>query len=406
VPDTPTDAPTDARSDGWTGRALTTAALNRALLARQHLLARTAEPAVTLVDRLVGLQAQNPWSPYVGLWSRVAGFRHAELADALVDRRVARIVVMRGTIHLVTAPDAVLLPALVRPLLDHNLVVNAAHGANLRGVDVAQVTALARTLVEERPRGGTELGRLLAERFPQVPPGSLAHAARGTLPLVQVPPRGLWGRSGAPTLTTAWSWLGVPPVDLSDPDAWADAMGRVVLRYLAAFGPATVADVQAWSGLTGLRAVVDRLGDAVVELPGPAASPRGRPRVLLDVPGAPLPEPDVPAPVRFLPDYDNVFLAHADRRRIVDDEHRRALTRANGVIPATVLIDGRIGATWAVERTPLDPPRTRGGRTLATLRVEPFVPADRATRRELVAEGEAFVRFMADDAAEHRVVVA
>lgn len=385
---------------------LSVAALNRALLARQGLLQRVAEPATAVVDRLVGLQAQNGWSPYVGLWSRVVAFRHAELADALVARQVARIVVMRGTIHLVTAPDAVLLPALVRPLLDRDLVTNQAHGANLRVVDVAAVSAAARTLVEEQPRTTTELGRLLAERFPEVPPASLTHAARGTLPLVQVPPRGLWGRSGAPTLTTAWSWLGLDPVDLADADAWADATGRVVLRYLAAFGPASVADVQAWSGLTGLRAVVDRLGDAVVRLAGPPAGPGGRPRELLDVPGGPLPDPETPAPVRFLPDYDNVFLAHADRRRIVDDDHRRALTRANGVIPATVLVDGRIGATWAVEREPLDPPRTRNGRTLATLRVEPFVAVDRATRRALVDEGEALVRFMADDATEHRVVVA
>jgi len=387
-------------------RPLTTAALNRALLARQQLLERTDVPALDVVDRLVGLQAQNAWSPYVGLWSRVAGFRHDELADALLARQVTRIVVMRGTIHLVTAPDAVLLPAVTRPLLERDLLVNQAHGANLRRVDVAAVAAAARNLVEERPRSTAELGRLLAERFPDVPGGSLVHAARGALPLVQVPPRGLWGRSGAPTLTTAWSWLGLEPVDLNDPDAWAAAVGPVVLRYLAAFGPASVADVQAWSGLTGLRTVVDRLGDAVVRLAGPPARPGGRPRELLDVPGAPLPAADLPAPIRFLPDYDNVFLAHADRRRIVDDEHRRALTRANGVIPATVLVDGRLGATWAVGREPLDPPRTRGRRTLATLRVEPFVPLDRATRRALVAEGEELVRFVADDASEHRVVVA
>lgn len=384
---------------------LTTAALNRALLARQHLLERTDVPALSILDELVGLQAQNGWSPYVALWSRVAGFRHAELVDALVTRQAARIVVMRGTIHLVTASDAVLLPALCRPLLERDLLVNQAHAAHLRRVDVPAVTAVAQTLVEEQPRATTELGRLLAERFPDVPAGSLAHAARGTLPLVQVPPRGVWGRSGAPTLTTAWSWLGLDPVDLSEPDAWADAMGRVVLRYLAAFGPATVADVQTWSGLASLRPVVDRLGDAVIRLPGPPASPGGRPRELLDVSGGILPDADVPAPVRFLPDYDNVFLAHADRRRIVDDEHRKALTRANGVIPATVLIDGRIGATWRVDREPLDPPRTRNGRSLATLHVEPFAPVDRATRRALLAEGEAFVRFMADDADEHRVLV-
>lgn len=384
---------------------LTDADLNRALLARQHLLTRVDGPAVAVVEHLVGLQAQNAWSPYVGLWSRVAGFRHAELADALVGRAVARIAAMRGTIHLVTAVDAVLLPALTAPLYARDLRTNATHGPPLRGVDLTAVAALARELVEAEPRASTALGALLAERFPGVPAASLAHAARGTLPLVQVPPRGLWGRSGATTWTTAWSWLGAGPAALDDPDARAAALGRLVLRYLAAFGPATVADVQAWSGLTGLRAVVDRLGDAVVRLPGAPTRPGGRVRELLDVPDAPRPDPGVPAPVRFLPDYDNVLLAHAVRTRIVADEHRRALARANGAIPATFLLDGRVAGTWVIDRERLDPPGTRGGRRLATLTLTPFVRPSRGARRELLAEGEAFARFVADDAADHRVVV-
>jgi hypothetical protein len=385
---------------------LTNAHLGRALLARQHLLARDDGPALGMVEHLVGLQAQNGWSPYVGLWSRVQGFRHAELADALVDRKVARVACMRGTIHLVTAPDAVLLPALVAPLYERDLLVNAAHGANLREVDVPAVTAAARELVEQTPRVTTELGALLAERFPGVPPGSLAYAARGTLPLVQVPPRGVWGRSGATTWTTAWSWLGLDPPDLADPDVRAAALRALVLRYLAAFGPATVADVQAWSGLTGLRDVVAGLGDAVVRLRAEPVRPGGRVRELLDVPGAPRPEPDVPAPARFLPDYDNLLLSHADRTRVIADEHRRALTRANGVIPATFLLDGRVAGTWSVDRERLDPPGTRAGRRLATLTVTPFARPDAASRRALLAEAEDFVRFMADDAADHRVVLA
>ena len=165
----------------------------------------------------------------------------------------------------------------------------------------------------------TELGRLLAQRWPDVAPSTLAYAARGTLPLVQVPPRGVWGRSGATTWTTAWAWFGpertAAAPDLADPEVLAAEQERFVRRYLAAFGPASVADLQSWSGLTGMRSVVDRL-DLVRYRADP--SPGGvREREVLDLPGATLPDPDVPAPVRFLPDYDNVLLGHADRTRII-----------------------------------------------------------------------------------------
>jgi len=387
---------------------LTNAELNRALLARQHLLDRADVPVLTMVDHLVGLQAQNAWSPYVGMWSRVQGFAHADLGDTLIDRTAARIAVMRGTIHLVTAPDALLLPALIEPLFRKDLLVNATHAAPLRTLDVAEVTAAARTLVEEQPRTTTDLGALLADRWPDVPPPTLAYAARGTLPMVQVPPRGVWGRSGATTWTTAWSWLGpratAATPDVTDPDVLGAELERLVLRYLAAFGPATVQDVQAWSGLTGLRAVVDGLGDRVLRFSAPPAPGGVRTRTVYDVPHAPRPSGDVPAPVRFLPDLDNVLLSHADRSRIVSDERRRSLQSRNGVLPGSVLVDGRVGATWVVRRTRLDGPG-RSRRELATLEVTPLDPLDRTRRRELVDEGERFVRFFADDAAEHAVDV-
>ena len=231
------------------GDLLSPAQLNRALLARQHLLDRRAGPALDVVEHLVGQQAQNAWSPYVGLWSRVVDFRHAELGDAFWDRTVTRIGVMRGTIHLVTRDDALLLPGLMAPLYVRDLQVNALHAAALRTVDVGEVTVAARALVEVEPRVTTDLGALLAERWPEVPPSTLAYAARGTLPLVQVPPRGVWGRSGATTWTTADAWFGAASADLSDPATLAHEQERLVLRYLRAFGPASVADVQSWSGL-------------------------------------------------------------------------------------------------------------------------------------------------------------
>jgi len=353
-----------------------------------------------VVHHLVGLQAQNAWSPYLGLFSRVDGFRHAQLGDALVGRSLARIAVMRGTIHLVTADDALLLPVLTAPLYVRDLRVNAQHSAPLAAIDVTQVTAAARALVDERPRVTTDLGALLAEQFPGTPPTSLAYAARGTLPLVQVPPRGVWGRSGATTWTTAWSWLGAGSPDLSDPDALDAAMEDLLLRYLAAFGPASVADAQSWSGLTGLRAVADRLGDRVQRFVAEPSPGKVRPREVLDVPDGPRPDGATPAPVRFLPDYDNVLLGHADRTRLIDDERRRSLQSANGVIPGTFLLDGRVGGTWRIERT------KRGARSdgeLATIVVRPFEPLTRDAARDVSAEAQDVVMFLADDAADHAV---
>lgn len=384
-------------------------ALNRALLARQHLLERTDASAVDVVGHLVGMQAQNAWSPYVGLWSRVEGFTHADLGDALLDRRLARIAVMRGTIHLVDAADALLLPGLLAPLYARDLEVNTLHAAPLRTVDLAAVTALARELVEAEPRVSTALGKLLAERWPDVPPATLAHAARGTLPLVQVPPRGVWGRSGATTWTTATAWIGTDAAaaapDLADPDVLAVEQERLVLRYLAAFGPASVMDVQAWSGLTGLAAVVARLGDRVVRFTAEPSPGKVRPREVLDLPDAPRPPADVPAPVRFLPDLDNLLLSHADRTRVVADEHRRALQSPNGVVPGTVLVDGVVAATWRVERARVEDAGTRRRRERATLVVEPFGTITARDRRDVEAEAERFVTFFADDAVAHEVVV-
>ncbi|MET0787981.1 MAG: winged helix DNA-binding domain-containing protein [Cellulomonas sp.] len=379
---------------------LTRAHLNRALLARQHLLERRDGPAIDVVEHLVGLQAQNAWSPYVGLWSRVAGFRTDELADAFWDRSVARIAVMRGTIHLVVAADALLLPGLIAPLYAKDLLVNAQHSAALRTLDVPSLTAAARDLVEAEPRVTTELGRLLAERWPDVAPSTLAYGARGTLPLVQVPPRGVWGRSGATTWTTAWSWFGPELTgsapDLTDPAVLAAEQERLVRRYLAAFGPASVADVQNWSGLTGLRAVVDRMELVRYRAePSPGAV---RERELLDLPGLPLPDPSVPAPVRFLADYDNVLLGHADRTRILSPEHRPFLASPNGVVPATFLLDGRVAGTW-------DVPRDRSARGPATLTLRPFAPPTAEQRDALVAEAEGLVELMAGEAAERRVAL-
>jgi hypothetical protein len=315
---------------------LTARALNRATLARQLLLVRSDRPVLDAVHHLVGLQAQVPLNPYPALWSRLERFDPADLARLLEAREVVRIVVMRGTLHLVTADDALLLRPLVQPVLDAELARHPEHAPNLVGIDLAPVLAFAAEVLGERPRTGPQLRTALAERFPAHDPGALAYACRNHLAVVQVPPRGLWGRSGPVTNTTVQSWVGRPPVA-------SPAIDEVVVRYLGAFGPATTADVTTWCRLTGLREVTERLRPQLRSF----RDERGR--ELLDLPDAPRPDPDTPAPPRFLPEYDNVLLSHADRSRFGNDS-AATLPWGPGGVHGSVLHDGVVAATWSIER--------------------------------------------------------
>ena len=315
-------------------------ALNRATLARQLLLERATMPALDAVHHLVGLQAQIPLNPYTGLWSRLAGFQPDELARLLVGREVVRIVAMRATIHLVTADDCLLLRPLMQPILVKELGHHRDHAPALAGIDLAPVLDFARTAFAVGPRSGAELRRILAERFPELDAGALAYACRCLLPLVQVPPRGVWGQAGQVTVTTAEAWLGRPL-------ATAPSIDDVMVRYLAAFGPASVADAGTWSRLTGLREVFERLRPRLVTF----RDERGR--ELFDLPDAPRPDPDVAAPARFLPEYDNLLLSHDDRSRFGTDEDRARLYYGNGPVHGAVLVDGTVAGTWAVDGTTL-----------------------------------------------------
>lgn len=311
-------------------------ARNRALLARQLLLQRAELAPVRAVERLVGLQAQTPRSPYTALWSRLRGFDPMRLSQALVERRVARIALMRSTIHLVTARDAALLRPLMAPILRRE-IANPTWRVPLEGLDLDALAGRARELLEEQPMTPSRLGAALAETFPGRQPQALAHAARTLLPLVQIPPRGQWDASGATTVTTAEHWLRRPMLDQPSWDA-------VALRYLGAFGPATAADLVAWCKVTGLAEVLERLRPRLRVLHDPDG------RELFDLPRAPRPSADTPAPPRFLPDYDNVLLAHANRSHVFPDELRRAVQTTNGVLPGTVLVDGMVAASWTLER--------------------------------------------------------
>ena len=343
-------------------------ALGRATLARQLLLEPSKLTPLGAVHHLVGLQRDT----YVALWSRLDGFEPADLSALLEERAVVRIVVVRGTIHLVTAQDALDLRPLVQPVLDAELARHTEFAPHLHGVDLAPVLAEASALLGARPRTGPELREELARRFPDLHAPALAYAARCLLPLVQVPPRGVWGRAAQVTTTTTHAWLGRS----SDGTA---SVGDVVLRYLGAFGPATVADVATWSRLTRLRPVLERLRPQLRTFRHESG------RELFDLPEAPRPARDVPAPVRFLPEYDNLLLSHADRSRFANAPGvTPAATRAPAPVHGTVLADGVVVATWRLEGEQMG----RSGQGPPVLTVDALVRLSRPTAAAVTAEGQ------------------
>jgi hypothetical protein len=353
-------------------------ALNRTLLGRQLLLERVERPAADVIEYLVGMQAQEPPDPYVGLWSRIAGFDPLELSRLIEDRRAVRMGYLRGTLHLVTARDALAHYPILADVMARSWR-SSPFAKRLVGVDLDTVLARARALLEERPRTPTELGSALAPGWPDRDPASLAYAARFLLPLVQVPPRGLWRRTGRPTNTTAEAWLGAPMEARPSVD-------DLVLRYLAVFGPATVGDIRVWSWLTGLREVVERLRPRLRTFRDDSG------RELVDVPGGELLDADVPVPVRFLPQYDNVFLSHEDRSRIAGERVNIEALAWKGAI----LIDGFIDAAWRVRRE----------KRTATMTVEFFGPVTAAQRADVEAEGARLLAFLAPDAERSEVRLA
>jgi hypothetical protein len=285
------------------------------------------------------------------------------------------------TVHLHTADDAPTLRALMQPVLTKRFG-SSPFAAELPGVDLAEVGRLGRELAREAPLSRVELGRRLGEHFPGAPEGPLAYAVAYLVPMVQPPPRGGWGRRAPVTWQTFGGWFG------AEDDRPAD-VDEVVLRYLAAFGPAGVADVRVWSGLTGLRDVVDRLRPRLRAFTGEDG------RELLDLPDAPRPDADVLAPVRFLPEYDNVLLSHADRDRVIPDGRRVPLPPGDGARAGTVLVDGDFRATWVV---------TRDGGT-ARLTVTATPPLTRAEQEQVCDEGELLLGLVAADAADRDIVI-
>ncbi|RSN07537.1 hypothetical protein DMB42_23135 [Nonomuraea sp. WAC 01424] len=325
-------------------------ALNRATLDRQLLLRRTGWSVPEVVEHVGGLQAQTPHTWYVGLWNRVEGLKPEDASDLLAGRELVRIALQRSTIHLVTARDCLAMRPLLQVVTER--MTRTTFGKRLAGVDLDELAATGRALLEERPMTFADLGRALAERWPDNDPHALGQGVRWLLPLVQVPPRGLWGRSGPVAHTTAESWLAAAEVPPMSP-------AELVRRYLAAFGPASVQDAQTWSGLTRLGEVVESMD--LVRFRDDSG------RTLYDLPDAVRPPEDVPAPVRLMYDFDNLFLSHADRSRVISERGAAVMQESfmgTNVIPRIILVDGVTAGDWTVTRA----------KGLSTLNVHQWTP--------------------------------
>ena len=319
------------------GTTLSQRQLNRALLARQHLLRRASMPVGDMITHLVGLQSQVPGDPFIALWSRIGGFTPDALSTMMMEKTAVRGSLMRGTIHLVTTADYLTLQPFTASL-HQRAFPTTARGRLLPREPLPEILEAGRVLFRQNPMTMKALGDALAERWSIFDPSAMAQANRFLLPLIQITPRGVWRASHQATWAHIEDWVHEPVAESAD-------FPTTIRRYLAAFGPATVGDMQAWSGVTGMRAIVEAIRDELVIY----RNEQGQ--ELFDLPGAPLPNPETAAPVRFLPGFDNVLLSHKDRTRIISEDRRRAIGSNNGMFQSTYLVDGFVAGTWLIETT-------------------------------------------------------
>jgi hypothetical protein len=362
-------------------RVLTLRELNRATLARQLLLERASLTVAEAIERIAGMQAQVASAPYVGLWSRLSEFQRDDLKDLLRERQVVRSAMMRATLHLTTARDFLLLRPAVQPTILRYF--DSVIRRLAPGVAPARIVAAAASCLRE-PHTFTEWRAALAEFEPSPGEWPVAYAARTLLPVVQLPAaEAPWGYPASPSYVSVEAWLGTSLPE--DPD-----LRPLIRRYLTAFGPARVSDIVTWSGLTGLRSSVTEMMPELRMFVDESG------KELVDLPDLPLPAANTPAPPRFLPEFDNLLLAYADRTRMIANTYRPKVFGSVGRIVPTFLLDGFVAGTWKVE----------GRRRRATLVVKPFSALARADRDVLVGEGERLVRFIAPTAAEYVVRLA
>ncbi len=347
--------------------------LNRTLLARQLLLQRSADGCEAATERLVALQSQIPNPAYIGLWTRLSGFEKRRLSESLEKRRIVRAPWIRSTLHLVSAADHQRFQAVIQPALARGL--RSFFGPRANGLDIERLIQIAKPYLEAETPAIGALRNKLQEHEPDQNKQAMAYAVRSYLPLVQIPPSGTWGAGTRATYTTAEAWLGAPtPADLP----------ALFQRYLAAYGPANVMDFQTWTGMTGLKS---QLAPALTDL---ARYQSEDGAVLYDLPGSPIIEAERPAPIRFLPEYDNILIAHRDRRRILPEIHRKKVFISAGRVLGTVLIDGFVGAIWKV----------RMDGKAASLTVTLFERRNSDVRAAIESEGLKLLKFIYDGEAE------
>ena len=354
-----------------TSETLTLRQLNRTLLSRQMLLERGGQSSLDAIECLVALQSQIPNPPYIGLWTRLHDFAKADLTALLESRQVVRAPWIRSTLHLVSAADHQRFQAVIQPALARGL--RSFFGARAKGLDIERLIEIAKPYLESANPAIGALRDELQTHEPTRDKQAMAYAVRSCLPLVQIPPSGTWGVGTRATYTTAESWLGkAEPADL----------GALFRRYLAAYGPASVMDFQTWAGMTSLKA---RLASAVKEL---VEYRDENGKTLYDLPGLPIVSPESRAPIRFLPEYDNILIAHRDRSRILPEAHRKKVFVSAGRVLGSVLLDGFVSGIW----------RARREKRAATLQVSLFAPAADDQLGEIEAEGLALLRFMEEEA--------
>ncbi|WP_339206798.1 winged helix DNA-binding domain-containing protein [Paenibacillus sp. FSL K6-3182] len=352
--------------------------LNRALLERQMLLRRSNISVLEAIQHLVAIQSQAPNPPYFALWTRLENFRQEQLSRLITERQVVRIALMRSTIHLVSARDGLELRPLLQPALEKGMF--STYGKMLQNVDLEAISEAGRALVEEQPRTFNELGNLLALEWPNVDPSALSAAIRTLVPLVQIPPRGVWGLSGQATHTSAEAWLGQSLAN-------SPSLETMLLRYLGAFGPATIKDIQVWSGLSKLRETIEQLRPSLRTF----SDEKGN--ELFDLPDAPLPPGDTIAPPRFLSEFDNMLLSYSDRSRILEEKYKPLVFTINGIIRSTFLIDGFVRGTWKIEQN----------NETAALIIQSFEKLSPADHDDLVEEGQKLLTFAAGSSLSHDI---
>ncbi|MDQ4051469.1 MAG: winged helix DNA-binding domain-containing protein [Actinomycetota bacterium] len=307
--------------------------LNRTLLHRQHLLDRVSMPVDEMSRHLIGLQAQENLPPYLSLAARLTDFDPYDVTRGLEDTSLVRLLTMRGTVHLLAADDGLMLRGWTTPVHEREIKISQSIG-EAREVDRDAFTAAVAELLADAPMSQRQLGAALAERFPVYGPTKLGQLARSAAPLAQIPPRGTWKGSGGVVYQHVDRWVGRP---LVEPD-----VEEIVRRYLRAYGPATAADLTAWSGITRLGPVVKGMDDLVQH-----EDEHGK--VLYDVPDGAVADEDAPAPVRLLGTYDNVWLSHAQRDRVTAPDKRTAWMGENGAQAMALFADGWLEGLWRPE---------------------------------------------------------